>query len=265
MNETSARNGAYWDTIAGKYQAAVHISLDDFHYGPMIPGDSTLKLLPEELSGLLCLELGCGAAQNSLFLAKQGAQCSALDISSRQLEHASSLCQEQGVKIDLRCGAMEDAGEIFPRGHFDLVHSSYALGFSEMPEKVLADAGDLLVPKGVLLFSVGHPLFAGKWHNSKEGIFLFDYFAPIPDTRCDSSGAELVSYDYLPVSSTLTAVLDAGLLIEAVLEPQAPFLKKLDLRSAEAAKLPYFSKGWLDYYEQLRHVPGVLIVKARKP
>ena len=58
------KNEQYWEEIAAEYQAETVISTDDFHYGPLIAGDSTLKLLPETLERLDCLEVGCGGAQN---------------------------------------------------------------------------------------------------------------------------------------------------------------------------------------------------------
>ena len=76
------KNEQYWEEIAAAYQTETVISTDDFHYGPLIAGDSTLKLLPETLEGLDCLEVGCGGAQNSIYLAKHGANCTAVDISA---------------------------------------------------------------------------------------------------------------------------------------------------------------------------------------
>ena len=69
-DESSAR---YWDDLADLYQKETRISTDDFHYGPLLPGDSILGLLPP-VPQRSCLEIGCGAGQNSIFLAKQGAQ-----------------------------------------------------------------------------------------------------------------------------------------------------------------------------------------------
>ena len=51
----------YWNTIADAYQQETHISTDDFHYGPLLPGDRELHLLPDVLEGLTCLEVGSGA------------------------------------------------------------------------------------------------------------------------------------------------------------------------------------------------------------
>ena len=78
----------YWNSIAENYRVAINILSSEFHYGPLVPPDSQLNLLPENLKGLRCLELGCGAAQNSVYLAKQGAECVAADISEGQIGNA---------------------------------------------------------------------------------------------------------------------------------------------------------------------------------
>ena len=62
----------YWDGLSARYQRVMEISTDDFHYGPQIPGESRLHLLPPLKSGMRALELGCGGGQNSVWLAKQG-------------------------------------------------------------------------------------------------------------------------------------------------------------------------------------------------
>ena len=92
----------YWNCLSSKYQRMMRISCDDFHYGPQIPGDSVLRLLPPLQPGMRALELGCGAAQNSIFLARKGLDCTALDISSEQLAHARKLAAAAGVKIEER-------------------------------------------------------------------------------------------------------------------------------------------------------------------
>src|SRR5690554_6036645 len=91
----------YWDKISDHYQDSTEIAQDDFHYGPRIPGEHRLKLLPPLSPGMRTLELGCGGAQNSIWLARRGACCTAVDLSSRQLNHAARLAQEAKVRIDL--------------------------------------------------------------------------------------------------------------------------------------------------------------------
>jgi SAM-dependent methyltransferase len=98
----------YWDEIAEEYQRLTRISTDDFHFGPLLPGDLELQILPEITSGMSCLELGCGAAQNSIALARRGAVCTAIDISSHQIQHAAQLAAAAKVDIELHCLPLEE-------------------------------------------------------------------------------------------------------------------------------------------------------------
>ena len=78
----------YWNAIAADYRAITRIDGSDFHYGPLLPGERKLRLLPPLTPGMTALELGCGEGQNSLYLARLGLQCTALDISEAQLSYA---------------------------------------------------------------------------------------------------------------------------------------------------------------------------------
>ena len=91
----------YWDETADEYQDVTRISTDDFHYGPLLHGDRIQKLLPKITPGMKCLEIGSGAAQNSFYLASQGAECTATDISPQQLKHAERIGKEIDVEIKL--------------------------------------------------------------------------------------------------------------------------------------------------------------------
>ena len=127
--------GAYWDALSDEYARMTRIDETDFHYGPQIPGESALRLLPPLGPGASALEIGCGGAQNSVWLARRGVRCTALDISEGQLRHARALAARCGVAIDLRRAAFEDFGSVLPAGAlFDLVHSSHALEFADDPE-----------------------------------------------------------------------------------------------------------------------------------
>ena len=45
MTEPDA-NRKYWDELAPGYQEQTSISTDDFHFGPLLPGNADLRLLP---------------------------------------------------------------------------------------------------------------------------------------------------------------------------------------------------------------------------
>ena len=207
-DEGSAR---YWDDLAEVYQKETRISTTDFHYGPLLPGDSTLQLLPSigkndpksfqgseknmpaGSSGFQALEIGSGAGQNSIFLAKQGAECVAIDISKEQLAHGRKLAKAENVEVDFQCVSMDSLKDLQypPRpagtppkegvlkaplhgrggrsnamggvGLFDLIHSTYALPFSSDPARVIKEASAMLKPDGTFLLTTGHPLYAGEW------------------------------------------------------------------------------------------------------
>ena len=75
----------YWNDISQMYREITCIDDNDFHYGPLLDGESKLKLLPFLQAGMTSLELGCGEGQNSRWLARQGLKCIAVDISEGQL------------------------------------------------------------------------------------------------------------------------------------------------------------------------------------
>lgn len=257
-DEGSAR---YWDDLAALYQRETRISTDDFHYGPLLPGDSTLHLLPE-VCGLQSLEIGCGAGQNSIFLAKQGAQCVAIDISEEQLAHGRNLAATEKVEVDFRGVSMDALGDL---GTFDLIHSTYALPFSAGPAKVIADAAAMLKPGGTFLLTTGHPLYAGEWldiGDSEEGLFLPDYFRPEPDVRMSLDDKTMSAAQPWPISTIAEWIHATGMVIERLLEPEPmpiPDMSEAEIR----AKVPYDSKDWRELYPQLARIPVVVIFKCR--
>jgi SAM-dependent methyltransferase len=248
----------YWDAIAGNYSKVIRIRTDDFHYGPLLPGDSQLKLLPEKLDSIRCLEIGCGAAQNSIYLSKQGADCVALDISEKQLRSAAKLAEKEGVSIELIHCPMES---ISPArfGKYDLIHSSYAISFSESPEKIIRSCSEMLRPGGCLLLSTGHPLFAGEWLelDGDMGLFLDSYFDLSPDSRFNQEEQEIVRSNFYPVSVMFDWFRNAGFTVERILEPEP-----LPVEDMQAKDIPYASRGWIELYEQLKSIPVVIIFKG---
>ena len=94
-------NAAAWDQAAAAYLAAAQLPTDVAHYGPDIGTEADFRLLGD-LKGKRVLELGCGAAQNSVAFAKQGAIAIGVDQSSEMLAAARRLCDREEVKVELR-------------------------------------------------------------------------------------------------------------------------------------------------------------------
>jgi SAM-dependent methyltransferase len=266
-DQSSAR---YWNDLAEFYQKQTRISTDDFHYGPLLPGDSVLGLLPKAfcrpdvpVRRFQCLELGCGAGQNSIFLAKQGAQCTAIDISEKQLEHGRRLTAAANVEVDFLCISIDDMGDL---GSFDLIHSSYALPFAADPAKVIADAAALLKPDGTLLLTTGHPLYAGEWldiGDGEDGVFLPNYFQLEPDVRMSLDDKTMNAAHYWPISQVAEWMHAAGLVIERILEPAPMPIPEMSEKEI-LATVPYESADWRTLYPQLARIPVVVIFKCRR-
>jgi SAM-dependent methyltransferase len=264
-NSINRNNRRYWDSTSHDYHDETTISIKDFHYGPLVPGDLTLKLLPESLEGLKCYEFGCGAAQNSFFLSSHGAECYASDISEKQIAAAHVIAESTGLKVKLSCQGMD---EPFPvvYGGFDLIHSAYAISFSPYPHRVVAQAAAALKPGGILLFSTGHPLFAGEWLEleGENGVFLRDYFKLPPDIRYDDDGKEAIRSVFYNFEKLSKWTSRAGLMIERILEPRPVELRNHSARQL-MDKVPYYSSAWWEHYDRLAHCPVVTILKCRKP
>jgi SAM-dependent methyltransferase len=261
-DQSSAR---YWDDLAALYQKETRISTDDFHYGPLLPGDSALQLLPRvgknSAEKFQSLEIGCGAGQNSIFLAKQGAQCLAIDISEEQLAHGRKLAAAEKVDVDFRRMSMDAMGDCGP---FDLIHSTYALPFSADPQKVIARAASMLKPGGTFLLTSGHPLYAGEWldiGDDEDGLFLPDYFRPEPDVRMSLDDQTLSAAHYWPISTVAEWIHSAGLVLGRLLEPAPlpiPEMSEAEIR----ANVPYESPDWRALYPRLARIPVVVIFKC---
>lgn len=258
----------YWNALSGEYQSVMRISTADFHYGPQIPGDSCLKLLPPLSKVVNALELGCGGGQNSVFLARNGVDCLALDISATQLDYARRLANAEHVDVSFICSPIEKFVETIaatgyaPPDGFDLIHSSHAFEFLDDPGGVVKQCADALAPDGMLLISTVHPLYNGDWvdnfdeegHPCGMGLFIPNYFSPPDDTRYDEQGRIEVISRAWPVSSWFNWFRKAGLEVIALCEPA----------EQKSGTPPYTSEDWANNEGELAAIPGTLIIGGRK-
>jgi SAM-dependent methyltransferase len=254
----------YWDAIAGEYQRVIRIRVDDFHYGPLVPGDSELGLLPKDVSALRCLELGSGGAQNSVYLASRGARCVACDISGGQLAAAGKLAHEHRVSLDL-VQANLDQLPFRSTPIFDVIHSCYALPFVDDPCKVIQAAADMLVPGGSFILSTSHPLSMGEWLEVDEGetgVFVQNYFRPATDWRQEGEAEEVCQA--VPLSTLFQWCVDAGLVVERLLEPIPPSRSAVS-DSVLRERVPYWSPDWAERRDALSRVPFLTVIRAVKP
>lgn len=145
------RNRARWDEWAAEYaeSARRHWATDDITWGIWSVPESELKLLPE-VDGLDVIELGCGTAYVSAWLARRGAQPVGLDNSPGQLETARAMQREFGLDFPLILGYAEKVD--LPDASFDLAISEYGAAIWADPYRWIPEAARLLRPGGRLIF-----------------------------------------------------------------------------------------------------------------
>lgn len=118
--------------------------------------DAGLTLLPEDLTGMDAVELGCGTGYVSAWMTRRGAQVTAIDISVEQLTIARGLAAEHGADITFIEGNAEQTG--LPDAAFDFAISEYGASIWCAPDTWLREAWRLLRPGGRLVFLGNHPL-----------------------------------------------------------------------------------------------------------
>lgn len=118
--------------------------------------DDGLGLLPDDMTGMDAVELGCGTGYVSGWMARRGAQVTAIDVSSAQLATARALAKQHGADITFIEGNAEQTG--LPDAAFDFAISEYGAAIWCPPEAWLSEAWRLLRPGGRLVFLGNHPL-----------------------------------------------------------------------------------------------------------
>jgi SAM-dependent methyltransferase len=112
--------------------------------------ESDLGVLPAALAGVDAVELGCGTAYVSAWLARRGARPVAVDPTEGQLGIARAFQRELGIEFPLVLAA----GEQVPlrSGSFDLAISEYGAAIWADPYRWIPEAARLLRPGGQLVF-----------------------------------------------------------------------------------------------------------------
>lgn len=109
------------------------------------------------------LDLGCGEGADAIWLAEQGWQVTAVDLSGVALERAREHATDAGVadRIDFR---QHDLAASFPAGSWDLISAQFLHSHGDLPrEEILRAASRAVRPGGVLLIE-GHCDFGAYAH-----------------------------------------------------------------------------------------------------
>ncbi|GGK71220.1 class I SAM-dependent methyltransferase [Mangrovihabitans endophyticus] len=214
----------WWDGDADAYQAehGTFLGDADFVWCPEGLREADAGLLGD-LSGKRILELGCGAASCARWLRGRGAHPVALDLSAGMLRHAAAASARCGVPVPL---VQADAMALpFPDGAFDIVCTAFgAIPFVADSAAVMREVARVLIPGGLWVFSVTHPI---RW------IFLDDpgeagltavhpYFDRRPYVEQDVSGVPTYVEQHRTLGDRIRELVAAGFVLRDLVEPEWP-------------------------------------------
>jgi SAM-dependent methyltransferase len=152
LPEHVRRNRAHWDRLAAEYAAPAERNWQagEPTWGIWDIPESTANILPAELRDRDAIELGCGTAYVSAWLARRGARVTGIDNSPAQLATARRLQQEHRLDFPLLLGNAEQVP--LPDASFDYAISEYGAALWADPHRWIPEAARLLRPGGELTF-----------------------------------------------------------------------------------------------------------------
>jgi len=150
--DDDAKNAELWTQSNAEYtdeRASDNWALAAVSWGIWGIDESDLNLLGD-VGGLDVVELGCGTAYFSAWLAKLGARPVGVDVTPAQLETARRMMRETGIEFPLV--EADAAATGLPGASFDLAVSEYGASIWVDPYRWVPEAARLLRPGGRLVF-----------------------------------------------------------------------------------------------------------------
>jgi SAM-dependent methyltransferase len=179
-----------------------------------------LNVLPDDLSELDAIELGCGTAYVSAWLARRGARPVGIDNSAEQLRSARAFQQEFGLEFPLWHGNAEDVPAAAES--VDLVISEYGASIWCDPYRWIPEAARLLRPGGQLIFLVNGVIAVLTFPDDPDApageTLLRPYFGM---HRFEWPGDNSVEF-HLPHGEMISLLRRCGFEIERLVEVRPP-------------------------------------------
>ncbi|MCU1644416.1 MAG: class SAM-dependent methyltransferase [Nocardia sp.] len=169
------------------------------------------------------LEIGCGSAPCSRWLAAHGAHPVGLDISRQMLERGLAAMEAGGPRVPLVQAGAEELP--FADASFDLACSAFGgVPFVADSARVMREVARVLRPGGRWVFSVNHPM---RWifpdDPGPEGLrAAIPYFDRTPYVELDADGEPTYVEHHRTVGDRVREIVAAGLTLVDLVEPEWP-------------------------------------------
>ncbi len=235
LPEHVSRNRAQWDQWAADYaEPAPGYWAGEPNWGIFHVPEHELGILPDRLDGLETIELGCGTAYVSAWLAKRGARPVGIDNSAAQLATARRMQEQFGIDFPLLHGNAEAVP--FPDESFDLAISEYGASIWCDPYKWIPEAARLLRPGGRLIFLVNGVLAMLTLPDEVDGAagdrLLRAYFGMHRFEWSDDNSVEF----HLPHGEVIALLGRCGLTVERLVEIRPP--------DGSTTRFPFITLEW---------------------
>jgi len=226
---TSARaNRRWWDADAEQYhrEHAEFLGVDspdgEFVWCPEGLHEGDWHLLGE-IAGRRILEIGCGSAPCSRWLAAHGAHPVGLDLSRGMLERGRAAMDRGGPRVPL----VQAGAEALPFADesFDAACSSFgAVPFVADSAGVMREVARVLRPGGRWVFSVNHPM---RWifpdDPGPDGLrATMPYFDRTPYVEVDADDIPTYVEHHRTLGDRVREIVGAGLVLIDLIEPDWP-------------------------------------------
>lgn len=222
--ESRTANQVWWDADADDYHAehGDFLGAADFVWCPEGVREEQVRLLGE-ITGARVLEVGCGSAPCSRWLAANGARPVALDISAGMLRHARDGNLSTGLDVPLVRASADQLP--FADASFDAACSAFgAVPFVADSGTVMREVSRVLRPGAPWVFSVTHPI---RWIFPDDpgpgGLTVAQsYFDRTPYVEVDDSGRATYVEHHRTLGDYVRQITEAGLELIGLLEPEWP-------------------------------------------
>jgi SAM-dependent methyltransferase len=245
-----ARNREAWDRFAADYveTGRRNWASDDITWGIFDVPEAQLGMLPPDLTGRDVVELGCGTAYVSAWMARRGARPVGIDNSPAQLETARRFQQEFGLHFPLHLGDAERTP--FAAESFDFAISEYGAAIWCDPYRWILEAARILRPGGRLAF-LGNSvlLMLATATDDDEAPVTECLERPLFGMNRFAWSDGSVEF-HLPHGEMLRLLRDSGFIVEDLIEVQIP--------EGATTRYPFVTPEWA------RRWPCEEVWKARK-
>ncbi len=159
LPEHARINQEAWSVEAANYveSAERQWATDEISWGIWEVPETEVGALPD-VAGMDVVELGCGTAYVSAWLARRGARPTGIDLTEAQLATARRMQAEHALEFPLIHASAEAVP--LPDGCADLVISEYGASLWCEPAAWIGEAARLLRPEGRLVFLTNSLLVA---------------------------------------------------------------------------------------------------------